>query len=123
MRFFGAHRPLRRHFPIRPGKAETMPLTLVVDEFQEFDRTAPEVYGEVAGIWDELHKSSRVNLIFCGSVNRLMHKVFFSYAEPLYGRNTGRLDLKPFPASTFKEIFAECAATHRTDARSAAICH
>ena len=95
-------------------KAETMPLTLVVDEFQEFDRTAPEVYGEVAGIWDELHKSSRVNLIFCGSVNRLMHKVFFSYAEPLYGRNTGRLDLKPFPASTFKEIFAECAATKRT---------
>jgi AAA+ ATPase superfamily predicted ATPase len=95
-------------------KAETMPLTLVVDEFQEFDRTAPEVYGEVAGIWDELHKSSRVNLIFCGSVNRLMHKVFFSYAEPLYGRNTGRLDLKPFPASTLKEIFAECAATKRT---------
>ena len=91
-----------------------MPLTLVVDEFQEFDRTAPEVYGEVAGIWDELHKSSRVNLIFCGSVNRLMHKVFFSYAEPLYGRNTGRLDLKPFPASTLKEIFAECAATKRT---------
>ena len=95
-------------------KAETMPLTLVVDEFQEFDRTAPEVYGEVAGIWDELHKSSRVNLIFCGSVNRLMHKVFFSYAEPLYGRNTGRLDLKPFPVSTLKEILADCTATKRT---------
>lgn len=95
-------------------KAKTMPLTLVVDEFQEFDRTAPEVYGEVAGIWDELHKSSRVNLVFCGSVNRLMHKVFFSYAEPLYGRNTGRLDVKPFPVSTLKEIFAECATSRRT---------
>ncbi len=95
-------------------KAETMPLTLVVDEFQEFDRTAPEVYGEVAGIWDELHKSSRVNLIFCGSVNRLMHKVFFNYAEPLYGRNTGRLDIKPFPVSTLKEILAECATPKRT---------
>ena len=95
-------------------KAEHTPLTLVVDEFQEFDRTAPEVYGEVAGIWDELHKSSRVNLVFCGSVNRLMHKVFFSYAEPLYGRNTGRLDLKPFPASTLKEIFAECAPARRS---------
>lgn len=95
-------------------KAETTPLTLVVDEFQEFDRTAPEVYGEVAGIWDELHKSARVNLVFCGSVNRLMHKVFFSYAEPLYGRNTGRLDLKPFPASTLKEIFAAHAPARST---------
>ena len=36
-------------------KATTTPLTLVVDEFQEFDRTAPEVYSEVAGVWDELH--------------------------------------------------------------------
>ncbi len=91
-------------------KAETAPITLVVDEFQEFDRTAPEVYGEVAGIWDELHKSSRINLVFCGSVNRLMHKVFFSYAEPLYGRNTGRLNLKPFPASTLKSILAACSS-------------
>ena len=95
-------------------KAESTHLTLVIDEFQEFDRTAPEVYGEVAGIWDELHKSSHVNLIFCGSVNRLMHKVFFSYAEPLYGRNTGRLDLKPFPVSTLKEIFSECTPARHT---------
>jgi len=87
-------------------KSETAPLTLVVDEFQEFDRTAPEVYSEVAGVWDELHGKARINLVFCGSVNRLMNKVFFSYAEPLYGRNTGRLDLKPFPVSTLKEIFA-----------------
>ena len=87
-------------------KSEAAPLTLVVDEFQEFDRTAPEVYSEVAGVWDELHGKAHINLVFCGSVNRLMNKVFFSYAEPLYGRNTGRLDLKPFPVSTLKEIFA-----------------
>ena len=95
-------------------KSTTTPLTLVVDEFQEFDRSAPEVYSEVAGVWDELHGKARINLVFCGSVNRLMHKVFFSYAEPLYGRNTGRLDLKPFPVSTLKEIFAECAPAKRT---------
>lgn len=92
-------------------KSVETPLTLVVDEFQEFVRTAPEVYGDVAGIWDELHAKARVNLVFCGSVNRLMNKVFFDYAEPLYGRNTGRLDLKPFPVSTLKEIFAACAGT------------
>ncbi len=95
-------------------KATTTPLTLVVDEFQEFDRTAPEVYSEVAGVWDELHGKARINLVFCGSVNRLMNKVFFSYAEPLYGRNTGRLDLKPFPVSTLKDIFATYTHGKRT---------
>ena len=95
-------------------KAMTTPLTLVVDEFQEFDRTAPEVYSEVAGVWDELHGKARINLVFCGSVNRLMNKVFFSYAEPLYGRNTGRLDLKPFPVSTLKDIFATYTHGKRT---------
>ena len=91
-------------------KAQSTPLTLVVDEFQEFDRTAPEVYSEVAGVWDELHVTSHINLVFCGSVNRLMHKVFFSHAEPLYGRNTGRLDLKPFPVSTLKDIYSAHAS-------------
>lgn len=94
-------------------KARDTPVSLVVDEFQEFDRTAPEVYSEVAGVWDELHSASRINLVFCGSVNRLMHKVFFSHAEPLYGRNTGRLDLKPFPVSTLKEIYAAHAPKKR----------
>ena len=65
-------------------KAEITPLTLVVDEFQEFDRTAPEVYGEVAGIWDQLHKTSRINLV------------------------------KPFTVSTLKEIFASHAPAKRT---------
>ena len=94
-------------------KAEAAPVTLVVDEFQEFDRTAPEVFSEVAGVWDELHGRSRINLVFCGSVNRLMHKVFFSHAEPLYGRNTGRIDIKPFPVSTLKEIYAAHAPSRR----------
>ena len=48
-------------------KSTTTPLTLVVDEFQKFDRSAPEVYSEVAGVWDELHGKARINLVFCGS--------------------------------------------------------
>ena len=41
--------------------------TMEVDEFQKFDRSAPEVYSEVAGVWDELHGKARINLVFCGS--------------------------------------------------------
>ena len=53
------------------------PLTLVIDEFQEFDKINPAIFGEIQGVWDRLHKKSKINLVVCGSVNRMMHKIFF----------------------------------------------
>ena len=82
------------------------PITLVIDEFQEFDRINPAIFDEIRGKWDDYHGKSKLNLVVCGSVYRLMHKIFFSYAEPLYGRNTGHIRLKPFDAKTMKEIFS-----------------
>lgn len=79
--------------------------TVVIDEFQEFDRVNPGVFGDVQGVWDEYHVRSKVNLVVCGSVNRLMNKIFFNDAEPLYGRNTGKLHLHPFKVSLLKRIF------------------
>ena len=81
------------------------PFTLVLDEFQEFDRTNPGVYGDIQAVWDRYHQKSKVNLVISGSVNRLMNKIFFADSEPLYGRNTGRLNLQPFKVSLIKEIF------------------
>ena len=91
------------------------PITLVLDEFQEFDKINPGVFGEVAGIWDEFHNRAKLNLVVCGSVNRLMNKVFFNYGEPLYGRNTGRLHLEPFKISVLKEIFASFSPGYKKD--------
>ena len=81
------------------------PFTLVLDEFQEFDRTNPGVYGDIQAVWDRYHQKSKVNLVVSGSVNRLMNKIFLADSEPLYGRNTGRLQLQPFRTSLIKEIF------------------
>ena len=86
--------------------AETRPVTLVIDEFQEFDRVNPAIFGEVQKVWDEFHRRSKVNLIVCGSVARFMKKIFFDKAEPLYGRNTGHLKVAPFPVTLLKSIFA-----------------
>ena len=86
--------------------AEERPLTLVIDEFQEMDRINPGFYGEFQGLWDELNRKVKLNLVVSGSVNRLMNKIFFSYGEPLYGRNTAHLSLRPFPASLLKEILS-----------------
>ena len=81
------------------------PFTLVLDEFQEFDRTNPGVFGDIQAIWDRFHSRSKMNLVISGSVNRLMNKIFFADSEPLYGRNTGHLQLLPFKTSLLKEIF------------------
>ena len=87
--------------------AEDTPMTLVIDEFQEFDRIDPAIFGEIQGVWDRLHKRSKLNLVVCGSVNRMMYKIFFDDSQPLYGRNTGKLHLDPFPVDLIKEILGD----------------
>ena len=80
--------------------------TVVLDEFQEFDRIDPAVYGQMAAVWDRDHEKSRINLVVCGSVNRMMSKIFFDEGEPLYGRTTGHVALEPFRTSELKTILS-----------------
>ena len=83
------------------------PLTLVIDELQEMDRINPSFFGALQGVWDEYHNSAKLNLVVSGSVNRLMNRIFFTYGEPLYGRNTGHLKITPFPPAILKEILSD----------------
>ena len=89
--------------------ATTTPLTLVIDEFQDFDKINPAIFGEIQSVWDRYHKKSKLNLVVCGSVNRLMTKIFFDDSQPLYGRNTAKLHLEPFPVKIIKHVLEECA--------------
>lgn len=102
-------------FRIIMESACTRPITVVIDEFQELDKINPAIFADIQGVWDRLHKKARLNLIVCGSVNRLMNKIFFDDREPLYGRNTGKIQLGPFPIGLIKEIFAEHAPRHSPD--------
>lgn len=89
------------------AEAERGPLTVVIDELQEMDKVNPSFFGALQGLWDDCHNRAHLNLVVSGSVNRLMNKIFFSYGEPLYGRNTGHLKITPFPVKVLKEIFAD----------------
>lgn len=93
-------------FRLLLGAAKNRRFTLVLDEFQEFDRINPAVFSQIAAIWDECHEGVRINLVVCGSINRLMTKIFFNDGEPLYGRNTGSFTLKPFKVSLMKEVLS-----------------
>ena len=87
--------------------ARKHPVTLFIDEFQEFFRVNPSIYGDIQGIWDLNKDTSRINLVVSGSVYSLMVKLFKNKKEPLYGRQTRMLSVKPFTVSTLKEILRD----------------
>jgi AAA+ ATPase superfamily predicted ATPase len=85
----------------------TRSFNLIIDEFQEFQHINPSVFSDMQRDWDILKMQSRINMLVCGSVHSLMHKIFENYSAPLYGRTTNFLRLKPFKIPVLKEILAE----------------
>ena len=82
------------------------PLTLVIDEFQDFTYIDESVFSEMARDWDQLHRKARINLVVSGSINRLMTRIMEDREAPLYGRNTGKIRLEPFDIPVLKEIIS-----------------
>ena len=87
--------------------SESMPFTLVRDEFQEFLNVNKSVYGEIQKLWD-LHKSkARMNLVLCGSVYSMMKRIFEDEKEPLFGRANERIYLQPFRVDVVKNLLTD----------------
>jgi AAA+ ATPase superfamily predicted ATPase len=80
---------------------------LIIDEFQEFYHIAPSVYSEMQHHWDIHKNDSKINLIVSGSVFSMMHKIFENSKEPLFGRATQMIKIRPFETSVLKEILSD----------------
>jgi AAA+ ATPase superfamily predicted ATPase len=78
--------------------------TLIIDEFQEFERINPGVFGEIQNLWDQYQNRAKINFIVCGSIYSMMMRIFENAKEPLFGRLTARIILKPFTVNVIKEI-------------------
>ena len=102
-------------FKVVVEESKKRPVSLVIDEFQEFYRIDESVFSSMADIWDGAQKEAKLNLIVCGSVNRLMNRIFKDESEPLYGRNTGLLHVEPFKVSVLKEILVAHAPDYAND--------
>jgi len=83
------------------------PFTLIIDEFQEFLRINTSIFSDMQHYWDIHKEKSKINLLVCGSIYSLMHKIFEDYKAPLFGRATQFLHVKPFKISVLKEIMSE----------------
>lgn len=86
--------------------SKNRPLTLIIDEFQDFKRVNPSVFSDMQKNWDLNKQEAHINLVVCGSVYSLMNVIFKNNKQPLYGRQTGEIKVTPFPPSVVKEILS-----------------
>ncbi len=91
------------------------PITLFIDEFQEFFKINKSVYSDMQRIWDMYHTRAHINLIVCGSIFSMMTKIFKDKKEPLYNRQTRFMSIKPFSPAVLKEIMAEYNPTYTAE--------
>ena len=81
--------------------------TLVIDEFQDIEYVNKAFFSQMQNIWDSNKAVSKINLIVCGSVYSLMTKIFKDDKQPLFGRTTHSIHLKPFTPTVVKEILRD----------------
>lgn len=95
--------------------AEEHPFTLIIDEFQDFQRINPSIFSDIQREWD-LHKAkSHINLIISGSVFSLMKRIFEDAKEPLFGRASQTIWLNTFSTNVLKEIIADFNSNYTPD--------
>jgi len=78
-------------------QAKDRPITLVIDEFQEFLNINDSLYSDMQNLWDSYKDSSKMNLVLCGSI----------YKKPLFGRADNKIHLQSFTTETLAEILQE----------------
>lgn len=87
--------------------SQRLNFTLIIDEFQEFKNINKSVFGDMQNYWDSYKETGKINLILCGSIFSLMHEIFENSKEPLFGRMTSKIILKPFSINTIKQILSD----------------
>lgn len=84
--------------------AKEKPITLFIDEFQDFKFVNPSIFSDMQRIWDLNKNDAKINLIVGGSVNSLMNELFRDSKQPLYQRETRFIKLTSFAPSVLKDI-------------------
>lgn len=104
---FGELNQFKDVFALLLNVAQKRPITLVIDEFQDFFRVNPSIYSEIQDLWDRNKEKTQMNLVLSGSVYSLMRKIFEDAKEPLFGRADEQLFLNPFSVHTQKKILLD----------------
>ncbi len=86
---------------------KTRKVTVIIDEFQRLADIGEGIISDIQQVWDKHHAEAHIHLIACGSIYNMMKRIFEDRKEPLFGRKTARIDLKPFSTSVLKQILQD----------------
>lgn len=84
--------------------SKTQKVTVIIDEFQRLADIGEGIISDIQQVWDKHQSEARIHLIACGSIYNMMKRIFEDRKEPLFGRKTARIELKPFSTSVLKQI-------------------
>lgn len=88
-------------------EAERRPITLVLDEFQNFNVVDPTVFDTLQRLWDRQHQKSKILIVTCGSVASSMRDIFENGKAPLFARESAFIRLMPFLPQLLKTILSD----------------
>lgn len=112
---YGTLSKFRDLFEVIMRESKTRSFTVIIDEFQNLYKVNPAIFSEIQDIWDRYHAESHINLIASGSIMSLMRRIFENENEPLYGRPTSKMTLRPFSIATFKQIFSDYCPNYKNE--------
>ena len=115
IRIYGTLSKFRDLFEVIMRESQARSFTIIIDEFQNLYKVNPATFSEIQDIWDRYHIDSHINLIASGSIMSLMRRIFEKESEPLYGRPTSKMILRPFTIATFKQIFRDHCPDYKNE--------
>ncbi|MBZ9786718.1 ATP-binding protein [Psychroflexus sp. CAK57W] len=112
---YGEIKSFKQVFQILMDYSKRHSFTLIIDEFQELQNINPSIYSDMQHIWDSTKEKSKINLLACGSIYSMMTRIFENSKEPLFGRATQRIHLRPFNIDCLKQILGEQYPTYTAE--------
>ena len=113
--FLGSFQKFSQLFKALMLQSQNKNFTVIIDEFQEFDNIDPSIFSDIQNIWDSYKENSKMNLICCGSIYSIMKKIFENHKEPLYGRATSKIIIKPFNINVIKQILKDFNPNYKNE--------
>lgn len=86
--------------------AKKKELIVVFDEVSNFKFIDNSVFSTFQKYWDKNKATTKICLIFIGSMFTMMKKIFFDSKEPLFGRATIRINLSSLPPLAQRDILS-----------------